>query len=431
MNRFSETDLEQRLRTSLGTAPAADFDAWLHRHGDVVAYLDPGAARASRRRRRWIVRLSTAAVAAAALVALAVMFPSRQESSALAVEILDRATTVTWTWTTYERVYSRDGKRTWLHKRRSERAYQSPNRYRETRFDDDGSIRSVEIVDASTNKALHLDMKGKKATWGEPTNQYSTGGPFASVKEILTERPIEFAGQRDFHGTVANVFRYRRPNQFPAWKETVDIWLNAKNKELLRVCDPGLEGFDPEAEDAHPGTAEEDFSKGELLGSVQDHIVFNPQLDPDLFNQTPPEGFEVTVAPPRPTVNEAQMIEWLGATARFNDGMFYKDAHGFGYERYNEAATKDKKDRTETEKTFLDIHYPYLANGNGWVIPSFANEYTVGGRYRYLGAGARLGDAGRIVLFYKLRSTGKYRAVYGDLSVKDVEPEELPLPVDD
>jgi hypothetical protein len=42
----------------------------------------------------------------------------------------------------------------------------------------------------------------------------------------------------------------------------------------------------------------------------------------------------------------------------------------------------------------------------------------------------KLGSSERIICFYKLKSTGKYRAIFGDLSVKDVEPKELPLPVE-
>jgi plasmid stabilization system protein ParE len=70
-------------------------------------------------------------------------------------------------------------------------------------------------------------------------------------------------------------------------------------------------------------------------------------------------------------------------------------------------------------------------NRNSPVMASFANEYTAGGRFRYLGAGVKLGSGDRIVLFYRLKSTGTYRAVYGDLTVKDVKPEDLPLPVED
>ena len=73
-----------------------------------------------------------------------------------------------------------------------------------------------------------------------------------------------------------------------------------------------------------------------------------PSLTASYSSQTPPEGFEIIVQPPKPTVTEAEMIEWLGATARFNNGTFFDNARGFDLDRYNkEIATKDKADRTE------------------------------------------------------------------------------------
>jgi hypothetical protein len=78
----------------------------------------------------------------------------------------------------------------------------------------------------------------------------------------------------------------------------------------------------------------------------------------------------------------------------------------------------------------FDLQYKHLLNRNSPLMAAFANEYTVGGRFRYLGQGVRLGSADRIVLCYKLKSTGTYRAVYGDLTVKDINPKDLPLPVE-
>jgi hypothetical protein len=57
---------------------------------------------------------------------------------------------------------------------------------------------------------------------------------------------------------------------------------------------------------------------------------------------------------------------------------------------------------------------------------------TVENSFRYLGKGVKLGDKDRIVCWYKLKgakSPSTYRVVYGDLSVKDVAPKDLPLPV--
>ncbi len=434
MNTSSDWELEQQLRESLGSPPQADFDRWRARHGDVVAYLNPVVATSYHNRRRMIVRIASGAVAAAVLLSLVSMFVPQRVSFAEAVEAIERATTITWTTTFFERIYSKDGKRTWLRADRMEMAYRSPNLYRDTRYDKEGNVSSVEIVDTLSNRALSLNMKSRKATWlAEPTNQYGGGGPFSSVMDILHNHPIELVGQKELNGVKINVFRYRREiRQVPANRQTVDIWLDAQTKKLVRLYDPGAEGFNLDTQADRDNPAEAEVSKGTLLGSMKGDIVLDARLDPKLFDLTPPEGFEIVVQPPKPTVTEAEMIEWLGATARFNHGTFFDTELGFDLERYNnEVATKDKADRTEVEQKLFDLQYKHLLNRNSPVMASFANEYTAGGRFRYLGAGVKLGSADRIVLFYRLKSTGTYRAVYGDLTVKDVKPQDLPLPVEE
>jgi hypothetical protein len=49
--------------------------------------------------------------------------------------------------------------------------------------------------------------------------------------------------------------------------------------------------------------------------------------------------------------------------------------------------------------------------------------------WKYLGKGVKLGDKDRIICWYRPRGSRTYRVVYGDLSVKELEPKELPLPV--
>ena len=61
-------------------------------------------------------------------------------------------------------------------------------------------------------------------------------------------------------------------------------------------------------------------------------------------------------------------------------------------------------------------------------ISHFTEDHTVENTFRYLGKGVKLGEKDRIVCWYKLKSTNAYRVVYGDLSVKDVNQKDLPLP---
>ena len=46
--------------------------------------------------------------------------------------------------------------------------------------------------------------------------------------------------------------------------------------------------------------------------------------------------------------------------------------------------------------------------------------------WHYAGQGVKLGDAKTAILWYRPNGSEKYRAIYGDLSAKDVKPENLP-----
>jgi len=60
----------------------------------------------------------------------------------------------------------------------------------------------------------------------------------------------------------------------------------------------------------------------------------------------------------------------------------------------------------------------------------FVNNIIVEGSWKYVGNGVELGDKNQIVCWYKLKGSKTYRVVYGDLSVADGAPQDLPLPVE-
>jgi hypothetical protein len=65
---------------------------------------------------------------------------------------------------------------------------------------------------------------------------------------------------------------------------------------------------------------------------------------------------------------------------------------------------------------------------NALPLHQYRMDETVPGTFRYLGKGVKLGDKDRIVCWYKPKDTPNYHVVYGDLSVKDVTADALPLP---
>ncbi len=57
---------------------------------------------------------------------------------------------------------------------------------------------------------------------------------------------------------------------------------------------------------------------------------------------------------------------------------------------------------------------------------AFIEQLPEGSDYQYVGEGVRFGDAAKPVCWYRPEGSKTYRVVYGDLIVRDVEPNDLP-----
>ena len=388
------------------------------------------------RRRRFIVRIASAAAAAVLFIAAATwLLGPQQPSFAKTVDAINKAETITCTITWYNRMVSQDGKRTWLVKLpRWERSYLAPARFRDVHYDEHGNLAWVDIEDAAAGKVLHLDMKAKTAMLkNERSGQFgdgSGGNPFAGIAKVLEREPIEYVGQRDVNGSKVNVFRHRK-ELLDGAHETTDYWLDAKTKQLVGYCNTdGTEPFDPATAPDRDNPPEARISKGTIAGVITGDIVIDAQLDPKLFSLTPPDGFTIVEAKARPKVTEEMLIEWLGVSARANGGTFVDKDMKAAAQWRAALYKKSTADRSQAEKQFLALELKHARDKNFYVMGRFADDATEPHSFQYIGKGAKLGDSSRIICWYKLTGTGKYRAVFGDLKTKEVKPEELPRPVE-
>jgi hypothetical protein len=349
---------------------------------------------------------------------------------------IDAAQTITWTQTSYQRRTSKDRKRSWLIATRSDFAFGQPGLLRATQYDDEGNPRWIHIADLRTGKTLDFDLKVKKVAKGPVRYQKVIDpqgrSPFVQVANTLKRAPLELVGQRKINGKTVNVFRAHSGTSKTA--RSNDYWIDAHSKQLLGYTDVGADVFDPETDPDRDQPAEKEFSTGTMLGSVTSNIVFNATLAADLLILTPPAGYEIVNEPPPPPISEAEIIEWLGATARVNNGVFpaaLKSRVGFEPTRWSEINQKKRRDWTEAEHRMYDLFVKYAKTGDqGMPVDRFIKENAVKDSFRYVGVGVKLGAADRIVCWYKLKTTDKYRVVFGDLTVRDVAPKDLPLPVD-
>ena len=282
-----------------------------------------------------------------------------------------------------------------------------------------------------TSDVLTLNMQQRTATLTKaPSGQFGKGLPFEHVATILKNEPLEFFGQQNADGVKTNVFRHVRELSHGRG-ESMEIWLDAESKRLVKYCTtPGNDYFDPQTAPDRHNVAEAQFSKGTIAGVIHRDIAFDAQLDPSLFSLTPPTGFVIVDPPQRVKVTEELMIQWLRLSAEANGGVFLGLERGINMQWHNAIVEKPETERTAAEQKYVVAAYEHIRNGNTIPVQEFADSFTVASSFRYLGKGIQLGDKDRIVCFYKFKSTGTYRAVYGNLSVKDVNVNVLPLPVE-
>ena len=441
---FPKDDNElDRALTEAFSPPAADFDAWQRQHSESLACLDPQRVAISIKRK---ISMKRAALLAAAAVVLVCVWlgiwhftPDGHDSMAFAqiFEELQKAKTITWKTTFYERITSKDGKRTWIKPETRQWEYKSPGLYRETSLDEKGQIKWVEITDATQKqqKRLSLLPAKKEATLRElAVDMQNPLGPFEWVKKEIKDANLQWVETRKTPNGTVNVFRHSMRDVPNGRDWSYDFWIDPKAKRLVALRVPGSDIFDPEKEPDRNNPPEKECSLRTCPCHTEHDIVLDAKLDDSLFSLDPPEGYTLQVKR-RPQVTEKEMIDYLGILADFNDKTFPDQVFPcvFPSDRRNKTWDKPKKDRTAAEQKLLDTDDHYR-RAELYSMPTghFVSEHTVEESFRYLGKGVKLGDKDRIVCWYRLKDAKDaktYRVVYGDLSVKDVAPEDLPLPV--
>jgi outer membrane lipoprotein-sorting protein len=164
---------------------------------------------------------------------------------------------------------------------------------------------------------------------------------------------------------------------------------------------------------------------GKTSTMVMSDFVFNAPLDEALFSLEPPEGYRVErsdlskmLAAAKNASGEDHVIAILRAYAQLGDGTFPPKIDDWS------AFVKligNKAERTTTKPTEKEME---LMGHVGALTPFIMTLPK--DEWAYLGEGVKLGEKERIVFWYLDGKTNKYRAVYGDLSAKEIGREGLP-----
>jgi hypothetical protein len=147
---------------------------------------------------------------------------------------------------------------------------------------------------------------------------------------------------------------------------------------------------------------------------------FDVVLDQSLFSTDIPEGYSsMPKAMLSLTGTEQDLVETLRSWAEvIRDGVFPKD---FSTQAYMDDVPKIRKlasQRSQEQNLESGLKF-----ARGWI---FFRLLKPENDWYYVGKDVKLGDAESPVCWYRPDGSKTYRVIYGDLSVKDVVPENLP-----
>ena len=208
----------------------------------------------------------------------------------------------------------------------------------------------------------------------------------------LGDKPDKELGKKEFEGKRVTGFVAAQGNC------TFTIWLDDATGELVRI------EYDSPVNDAAHHIVMTDFR-------------FNENLGESLFSFEVPAGYKVSKQPEVPAVpgGEASIIEALRGYAKRDDGKFPKSLSDWG--PWAVLFSKGNHDgKLDPEATRAMAHL-------GAILPFLVAMPK--DNYAYLGEGKTVGQKDAIVFWYK-KPDGTYRAIYADLTSKDITAENLP-----
>ncbi len=256
----------------------------------------------------------------------------------------------------------------------------------------------VIILDSTSGKVISIVPTLQMYTLGEVKNllnNIDTKGPFDSIESMksLPAKADENLDPKEIDGNDCDGYKVTQGDL------TTTVWLDAKTGDLVQV--------------------EQKYASAPGMNRIIKNVKFDVVLDDSLFSLTPPEGYrrsELKSDAFASAATEDMFIEFMRLWSSLTvDGMFPPMA-------------------TPTPKVIMDMGQQGKLKGewnmavmirmtNGML---FVYRLPQGSNWRYAGNGVKFGTADKAIFWYKPTDSNNYRVIYGDLSVKEVAPEDLP-----
>jgi len=255
----------------------------------------------------------------------------------------------------------------------------------------------VFISDLARKKSITINHSEKQYTERDLENAQTQD--FFEDMRTLPNRANEILAKKEMDGHIVQGFR--------VIEHGIDAicWIDVQAGDLIRI-----EGQFPNA----PNTR-----------IVATDFKFDIELDDELFSLMPPDGY-VPKQPPtidRSEVDCHDLINLLRWWATNTDGHFFPPSLELA--EFGKAGMEMKKTGKISEvqgtKDEKMQHMMKLTRGLQFVMMMKPEN-----DWHYAGNGVELGDADTAICWYRPQGSQTYRVIYGDLSVKDVAPENLP-----
>ncbi len=316
----------------------------------------------------------------------------------------------------------------------------------------------INIRDFSTGINLQLIPQSKRALIEHrvgrkyPTRNHNR---FEWLKK-LHEQDTQLVGEEDIDGMMVNVFVSEVPfERMTVW---VDLETNLPvkvkmesfpNTEASNDADPVImptmslstRDFSAESEafTNEEGKTITVFSRSITIGSsrgsgkgIQKKMTvtyhnfnWDAELDKSLFSMVPPEGYAVKEKTFDVSGNgEDRLVYSLRLWATMSEGLFPDTINDLGEPDKLKPIMIAKFDKDGDPEEELDAAMDEVHEVLKGLY--FAQEMKVDGRWGYAGQGVVLGQAEMIICWWFDEATEGYKAIYDDLTIENVAPEDLP-----
>ena len=255
----------------------------------------------------------------------------------------------------------------------------------------------VLISDLAQKKSITINHSEKQYT--ERALENAQIQDFFEDMRTFPDRANEVLPKEEMDGRIVQGFRVIEHGI------NAICWIDVQTGDLIRI-----EGQFPNA----PNTR-----------IVATDFKFDVELDDALFSLIPPDGYAPKEPPKidRSEVNCQDLINLLRWWATNTEGHFFPPS--LEPAEFRKAGMEMKKagkiseiQGTKDEKM---QHMMKLTRGLQFVMMMKPEN-----DWHYAGKGVELGDADTAICWYRPQGSQTYRVIYGDLSVKDVAPENLP-----